>query len=120
MKKGTSLQLIGATRASKTWLKMIVMMLRLKVECYAGYKADERPLRFTPLTPRARTFEVRQVLDQWYGVGYTCFKVLADDGNLYILRHHNAEDFWELDSFRRARQESGDVKQPLHDKPRRT
>jgi hypothetical protein len=24
--------------------------LRLKVECYAGYRADERPLRFTAAT----------------------------------------------------------------------
>ncbi|MBZ5560840.1 MAG: hypothetical protein LAP13_00305 [Acidobacteriia bacterium] len=119
-KKATARQSTDAKRASKTWLKMIVMTLRLKVECYAGYKADERPLRFIPLTPLARTFEVRQVLDQWYGAGYTCFKVLADDGNLYILRHDNAEDIWTLDSFRRAHQESGDVKQPLHDKPRRT
>jgi hypothetical protein len=77
------------------------MSLRLKVECYAGYKADERPLRFTPQTPETRTYEVRDVRDQWYGVGYTCFKVLADDGNLYILRHDDAEDVWTLDSFRR-------------------
>jgi hypothetical protein len=25
---------------------------------------------------------------------------LADDGNLYILRHQQAEDNWLLDSFR--------------------
>ncbi len=99
---------------------MHLMALRLKVECYAGYKADERPLRFTPLTPHAHTFEVRQALDQWYGVGYTCFKVLADDGNLYILRHDNAGDVWTLDSFQRAKRDCGDQKPPLHDKPRRT
>jgi hypothetical protein len=35
-------------------------------------------------------------------VGYGCFKVLADDNNIYILRHDEAEDIWTLDSFRRG------------------
>jgi len=79
---------------------MKAMSLTLDVECYAGYKADERPRRFRAASPNARTFEVQEVLDQWYGVGYCCFKVLADDGNLYILRHDEREDAWTLDSFR--------------------
>jgi hypothetical protein len=79
------------------------MSLHLKVNCYSGYKADERPLRFSfGDTPGAQVFEVKEVLDQWYGIGYQCFKVLADDGNLYILRHQQAEDHWRLDSFRRC------------------
>jgi hypothetical protein len=79
------------------------MSLPLKVECYAGYKADERPLRFTLGSAHAaRTLEVKEVLDQWYGVGYRCFKVLADDGDIYILRHQEPEDVWSLDSFRRC------------------
>ena len=76
--------------------------LRLKVECYAGYRADERPLRFTAQAPGGRTYEVKEILDQWYGIGHRCFKVRADDGNLYILRHSEEEDIWTLDSFRRA------------------
>jgi hypothetical protein len=79
------------------------MSLRLKVECYAGYKSDERPLRFTALVRGARTYEVTRVLDRWYGVGYECFKVRADDNNLYILRHDTKEDCWTLDSFRSER-----------------
>jgi hypothetical protein len=78
------------------------MSLLLQVECYAGYKADERPLRFTPQVREARTYEVREVLDQWYGLGYRCFKVRADDDNTYVLRHNEAEDIWVLDSFRRS------------------
>ncbi len=81
---------------------MARMSPSIKVECYAGYKADERPLRFTLQGAHgARTLDVRKVLDQWYGAGYSCFKVLADDG-IYILRHHEAEDIWVLDSFRRG------------------
>ena len=83
------------------------LAMELKVECYAGYRADERPARFSftgkPGTP---SHEVKHVLDQWYGIGYRCFKVQADDGNLYILRHQESEDRWILDSFRSAQGES--------------
>lgn len=79
------------------------MELDLKVESYSGYKADERPLRFAFAgkqdTPRR---EIRQILDRWYGLGYQCFKVRADDGNIYILRHEEGVDRWRLDSFRRS------------------
>jgi hypothetical protein len=89
----------------------------LEVECYAGHKADEPPLRFRfvsrhagdhsgvpahPEISRGEFHEVRDILDQWYGVGYQCFKVRAEDGNLYILRHNTEEEgAWTLDSFRR-------------------
>jgi hypothetical protein len=78
------------------------MSLRLSVECYAGYRADERPLRFTPHTPTARTYEVKEILDQWQAIGYRYFKVQADDEGIYILRHNEAEDVWTLESFRRT------------------
>jgi hypothetical protein len=85
----------------------VTVSLALKVECYSGHKADERPLRFSIIsseTNRAdatpRIHEVKEILDQWYGPEYQCFKVLADDGNLYILRHNFHEDTWTLDSFR--------------------
>jgi hypothetical protein len=38
-----------------------------------------------------------------YGPDETFYKVCADDGNLYILRHHAAADEWRLESFRRLR-----------------
>ncbi len=79
------------------------MDVELQVECYAGYRADERPLRFS-MSARADApkYEIEEVLDQWYGVGYRCFRVRANDGNVYILRHQETEDRWLLDSFRRA------------------
>lgn len=76
------------------------MSLLLKVECYAGYRADERPLRFTPQAPAGQTHEVREVLDQSYGVGYRCFKVRADDGGIYILKHTDTDDIWTMEAFR--------------------
>ncbi len=74
----------------------------LSVECHAGYRAEERPLQFTLGAPAGRTYAVKEVLDQWYGVGYRCFRVLADDNNVYILRHKEADDVWSLDSYRRG------------------
>ena len=73
--------------------------MRLRVECYAGYKADQRPLRFYL---RERLYQVEEVLDQWYGPHETYFRVRADDGHIYILRHSPVpEDVWTLESFRR-------------------
>ena len=79
------------------------MDVELQVECYAGYRADERPLRFTFVGKiDAPKYEVSEVLDQWYGVGYRCFRVRTGDDNIYILRHQEDTDRWLLDSFRRA------------------
>ncbi len=74
-------------------------MAEIRVECYAGYRADERPLRFTL---RGHLFEVKDVEDRWYSPGATYFRVQANDGNFYILCHDEGLDFWTLDAFRAA------------------
>ena len=76
--------------------------MKLEVECYSGRKADERPVRFRL---DGREYLVEEVLDQWYGRDDEFFKVRADDGNLYILRHElsNPEGGWHLVSFRHLR-----------------
>lgn len=71
----------------------------MRVECYSGYKGDERPIRFEL---DGRDYAVGEVLDQWFGPGDTFFKVRADDGNVYILRHRHADNLWSLESFRRG------------------
>jgi hypothetical protein len=75
-------------------------MNEIHVECYAGYRADQRPTRFTL---RGREFQVEQVDDQWYSPDAIYFRVRADDGNFYVLRHDEAQDEWTLDAFRAAR-----------------
>jgi hypothetical protein len=70
------------------------------VECYAGHRADERPLRFTL---GERRYEVTEVDDQWYSPEAKYFRVRADDGNLYVLRHDERLDEWTLEGFRAAR-----------------
>jgi hypothetical protein len=74
-------------------------MSDIKVECYAGYRPDERPLRFTLGENR---LEVMEVEDQWYSPSSRHFRVLASDGNVYILRHDEEQDRWSLDAFRRS------------------
>jgi len=69
------------------------------VECYSGRKADERPVRFQLGN---YVYMVEEVTDQWYGPEATFFKVRADDGNVYILRHHASEDLWSLEAFRKS------------------
>jgi len=76
-------------------------MREIRVECYAGHRADERPLR---LVLGGREFQVQELDDRWYSPDASYFRVLADDGNYYVLRHDEAQDFWTLDGFRAARQ----------------
>ncbi len=69
----------------------------VKVDCYAGYKADQRPTRFVL---GSSTYTVEEVQDQWYGPSAQYFRVRANDGNFYILKHDETEDVWTLDAFR--------------------
>jgi hypothetical protein len=77
-------------------------MMRVEVEAYSGYKANERPLRFRLGTV---TYEVKEVLDRWYGPDDEWFKVETENGDLYILRYRPGSDEWTLDSFRRSQNE---------------
>jgi hypothetical protein len=74
-------------------------MNEIRVRCYAGFKADERPQKFTL---RGRDFNVNVVDDQWYSPAAVYFRVRADDGNYYVLRHDEVQDSWTLDAFRAA------------------
>jgi hypothetical protein len=73
------------------------MTTGIKVDCYAGYRADQRPLRFSL---GERTLRVVEVKDQWYSPRAVYFKVLAVDGNTYVLRHDEESDMWTLEAFR--------------------
>ena len=74
-------------------------MNSMKVECYAGYKGSQYPLRFSL---RDRVLEVVQVEDQWYSPSEQYFKVLAGDGNIYVLCHNESDDSWSLAAFRKT------------------
>jgi hypothetical protein len=75
-------------------------MSEMRVECYSGYRADQRPLRFIL---RRHSFEIKEVEDQWYSPGAIYFRVRAEDGDYFVLRHDEAQDVWSLDAFRSGR-----------------
>jgi hypothetical protein len=74
-------------------------MSEIKVECYSGYKANQRPLRFAL---REQVLEVKEIEDQWYSPSAQYFRVLASDENTYILRHDEETGSWSLDAFRKT------------------
>ena len=67
--------------------------LSLRVECYAGYRGEETPRRFSIGT---RSIEVLEVIDQWLAPDHRYFKVRGDDDGIYILRHDVTASRWEL------------------------
>jgi hypothetical protein len=71
----------------------------VRVECYAGYKADERPARV--LLGR-QMVEIAVVEDRWYSPGSTYFRILLSNGERYVLRRQEAQDVWTIEAFRAA------------------
>jgi hypothetical protein len=69
----------------------------VSVECYAGYKGDERPVR---LQIGGQWLEVVEVEDRWYSPGVTYFRVLVKGGDGYVLRRDDAQDVWRLAGYR--------------------
>jgi archaemetzincin len=70
--------------------------MAVRVECYAGYRGEETPRAFFV---DSRRVDVAEVLDRWHGIDHRYFKVRADDGALYILRHDTDADCWEITLF---------------------
>jgi len=71
----------------------------VRVECYSGHKAEERPVR---ILFERHTLEIAETEDRWYSPGATYFRVLAESGDRYVLRHDDAQDVWSLTAFRQA------------------
>ena len=74
-------------------------LLTVRVECYAGHRGEE--------TPRAihladRRLAVTDVLDQWLAPDHRYFKLRAEDGDTYLVRHDVAAGTWELTLFQRG------------------
>ena len=72
--------------------------MKISVQGYSGFKRNERPIRFLL---DGHEYDVKEILDQWYAPEATFFKVLASDGNHYILRYDSDADDWSLESYRR-------------------
>ena len=63
------------------------------VECYAGSKADEYPLRFYI---GRRKVEIITIEKRWLTPEYRCFKILGDDDCNYVLEYNFDLDTWSL------------------------
>jgi hypothetical protein len=70
---------------------------RLKVECQAGYRGEETPRRFWI---GRRCVTVVRVIDCWLAPDYRYFKLLGDDGDVYMLRHDEPKWQWSLTTYR--------------------
>jgi hypothetical protein len=76
--------------------------IRIQVECYSGYKADESPRRFIC---EDTEIEVERILDRWLAAGKNAkepkadyFKVTGIDGHDYLLKHDLNFDLWFLEN----------------------
>lgn len=49
-----------------------------------------------------RPLHVSQIQDRWLATHYSYFKVGADDGATYILRHDERSALWEMILFQAA------------------
>ncbi|MGB7542800.1 MAG: hypothetical protein WA373_03275 [Burkholderiales bacterium] len=67
--------------------------MKIRVECYAGYRGEEEPRAFTL---GERRFAIAEILDRWLAPQHRYFKVKADDGRTFVLRHDTASGDWEL------------------------
>jgi hypothetical protein len=73
--------------------------VRVRVECYEGYRGEETPRRFFL---GRRNVEVCQVLDRWLAPDHRYFKVLDAEGSEYLLRHDADSGEWDVTSFSRG------------------
>lgn len=71
-------------------------MIRVEVECYAGYRGEETPRR---LRLGGRTLEIAEVIDRWLAPDHRYFKVRTESGAIYILRHDEERSEWEVAVF---------------------
>ncbi len=69
-------------------------MPTIEVECYSGYKADEKPISFIL---DGKKLMVEKVIDQWRSPEFDYFEVLADDGKGYLLRNDERNEEWTLE-----------------------
>ena len=65
----------------------------ISVVGYSGYRLNERPLFFVI---EGHKLQVETVMDRWHGEDYEYFKVLANDGSLYLIKWHRGDDVWFL------------------------
>ena len=79
-------------------MKKTPIVQKVEVIAYSGYKANERPLSFIL---DGRKLEITKIIERWCGEEEDNFKVIADDGKVYLLRWQRMLDSWSLENVRR-------------------
>ena len=70
--------------------------MRIRVECYAGYRGEETP---RCLVFDGRAVDVAEVVDRWLAPEHRYFKLRGGDEAIYIIRHDVPTDAWDMVSF---------------------
>jgi len=72
----------------------------IEVECYSGYRANERPVAFTF---QDRRWQVEEIIDRWYEGGVHAnepaldyFKVRTSEDRIFLLRYNSLFDAWSI------------------------
>ena len=68
----------------------------LRVECYAGHRADTEP---RCLQIGERQVVVTEIIDRWLDPTHRYFKLRGDDGGIYLVRHDTSTDHCEMTLF---------------------
>jgi hypothetical protein len=74
--------------------------LSVLVECYAGHRGEQTPR--TLILGDSR-IDVAEVVDAWLAPDHRYFKLKGADGGMYLVRHDERSDTWELTMFRARR-----------------
>jgi hypothetical protein len=77
-------------------------LLQIGVECYAGHRGEQTP---RTLILADRRIGVVEVLDAWLAPDHRYFKLKAEDGDTYIVRHDERRGLWELTMFSAERKD---------------
>lgn len=80
--------------------------MKIRVECYAGYRGEQEPRAFTMGERRS---QVVDILDRWISPGHRYFKVRADDGRTLVMRYDSASDEWDIAALVGAERRRGGV-----------
>ena len=85
--------------------------MKIRVECYSGYRGEEEPRAFT--LGRTR-FSVLEIVDRWMAPDHRYFKVRADDGRMLVLRHDTGSNHWELAALVGRKAPTAEIGKTLH------
>lgn len=76
-------------------------MMTIQVQCYAGYRGEQEPRAFRL---GEQPLDVVTIADRWLAPAYRYFKVVASDGNTYVLRHDEHSGEWTLGAYRKGQE----------------